>query len=39
MDGMPYVEMKNNKEGGIGVVSFDYRAYESDKDTQTSWIV
>lgn len=38
-DGMPYVEMKNNKEGGIGVVSFDYRAYESDKDTQTSWIV
>ncbi len=35
-DGMPYVEMKNNKEGGIGVVSFDYRAYEREKDTQTS---
>lgn len=39
MDGMPYVEMKNNKEGGIGVVSFKYRAYEREKDTQTSWIV
>ena len=39
MDGMPYVEMKYNKEGGIGVVSFDYRAYEREKDTQTAWIV
>ena len=28
MDGMPHVEIKNNKEGGIGEVSFDYRAYE-----------
>lgn len=39
MDGMPYVEMKYNKEGGIGVVSFVYRAYEREKDTQTAWIV
>ena len=39
MDGMPYVEMKSNKEGGIGVVTFDYRAYEREQETQTSWIV
>ena len=39
MDGMPYVEMKDNKEGGIGEVSFDYRAYEREQETQTSWIV
>ena len=39
MDGMPYVEMKDNKEGGIGVVTFDYRAYEREKDTQTTWVV
>lgn len=39
MNDMPYVEMKNNKEGGIGVISFDYRAYEREKESQTTWIV
>ncbi len=39
MDNMPYFEMKANKEGGIGVVTFAYRAYEREKDTQVAWVV
>lgn len=38
-DDMPYFEMKDVKAGGIGTVSFDYRAYADHEYSQTEWIV
>lgn len=39
MKSMPYFQLKENKPGGIGVVSFNYRANELHQTTQVAWIV
>lgn len=35
----PYLQLKENKPGGIGTVSFDYRAYKAHEKSQIAWIL
>lgn len=39
MKEMPYLQLKENKPGGIGTVSFDYRAYKKHAQKQIAWIL
>ena len=39
MKEMPYLVMKEDKVGGLGVIEFSYRAYEEHATSQVAWCV
>lgn len=39
MKEMPYMAMTEDKDGGIGIVEFDYRAYGEHTTSQVAWCV
>lgn len=39
MKKMPFMEMAEDKVGGVGTISFVYRAYGTHESSQTEWIV